>query len=924
MLSRLNKVYQAFPALGEYSAVPAAMIDKTYVQDSSWTWIGIKAHFIYLTLFTPAVVVDTAAALGLSVGYAASTFITTDELQDRLLAQQKKYTNLFSKSALATIGTLPGIIIGPKLVQPLFVPHKPPKGIKSGGGHQHAPDARIEYPETVEKLQAIVREASAKGHKIMPVGAGFSQGKQFIPQGTAREEAVVVDLRHLNTIQINSDDKVATVGAGVRWIDLQLQADKHRLALQTMQASNVFSVGGSIGTNIHGWNIRSGVLSNTLVSIDIINASGEKQTLKPEDRLFHHVCGGLGLFGIVVSAKIKLTDNVLQKEIGTQVRMGDYVKHFREKVQPNPNITMHLFRLSLDKNDLLGSGIAVDYLTSDNPQPVTTPDLTPENLHGTRLNRISVTLANMSPYLRSRYWDNECKRLLANNSPPLTTNAIMQPPINAMFNGSVSEAEWLQEYFLPEETLREFVQALGRILTTNQVALINASVRFVIKHEKSPFSYAHDGDRFAVVLCWNQSLRPSDLVIAEKWLREAQEAAIHFQGTYYLPYQHVSNPDHFHAAYPHAMSAMELKRLVDPHELFVSGFYQRYLAAQAPKVNYFNVIMKTDARQRFKGFLEVILQRIETKKIYGLLDDVMRYKDSHAEIYAEFSRRIAEISPSALSTLRRIMQSLRTITDDLAQQAHLLLEGMKDINGLVEIGYPGRFIEGFQKNFKLTGKIVAVNDAERLSDYIQCGFPRPYHQFAKLDYSDPDLHTLADNSADVITCYVGLHHFPENKVDYFMQELRRVLRPGGKFLLMDHDVVNDVDMAMAWGAHMFYNAVMGETLDNEMNETRHFHSIDYWSRLLEKHGLGYTVHGADVPMIRPGDPSRNRMVCFTNKPKLELVQDAGRRDNQALLPPAPVRVSSSRDALFGAEQGSAVNNQPAAESRDVARIKAGI
>lgn len=61
------------------------------------------------------------------------------------------------------------------------------------------------------------------------------------------------------------------------------------------------------------------------------------------------------------------------------------------------------------------------------------------------MDRIMVNVARRSGYVRQKYWESERHRLL-NNETQMTTNEIMQPPINAMFNNSVSESEWLQEF----------------------------------------------------------------------------------------------------------------------------------------------------------------------------------------------------------------------------------------------------------------------------------------------------------------------------------------------------------------------------------------------------------------------------------------------------------------------------------------------
>ncbi|KTC78205.1 FAD-binding protein [Legionella brunensis] len=895
-MSRFRKFVDSLPELGRFTSIPAAMIDRAYLKKSggvfSRAWRFFQIRLTYLGLFLPLAIVDLFVAGALGVRYAFGAFFTTDSLQDKRLEQQKKYATIFSKNLYALMAFVFGLF-SPKLIAFYFTPEKiSENGVTAGGSYHRDENAELKTPDTEEDLKGILFEAASKGQKVMPVGAGRSQGKQFLPEGG--NGSIVIDMSNFNTIQIDAKEKTANVGAGVRWIDLQKQADEHKLALRVMQASNVFSVGGSIGTNIHGWDHIDGVLSNTILSIDIMTPKGELKTLTPEDPLFHQVTGGLGLFGVIVSAKIRLTDNELLKEKGSDIPVADYAKHFRDNVQSNANIRMHLYRLSLDPNNLLGSGVAVDYVKEGDSEPCKTENLDAEGPGGTRFNRVMVNVARRFSWVRKKYWEGERDRLLANDSLPMTTNEIMQPPINALFNPSVSEAEWLQEFFLPEEKLPAFLDNLGKLLMKNDVVLLNASVRFVKKHDKSPLSYAHDGDRFAVVLCFNQSLEPTEIIKARKWLREAQHMSIEHGGTYYLPYQHVSSPEDFEAAYPLAKEAQLAKDEVDPDGLFTSGFHQKYLSQKPKKINHFKEIMKSkETKKKFAGFLENVLQRVDTNKFYQLLEDVMKYNDSHEEIYTELCNRLPEVMPSALGGFRRILNSLASIKEDLGAQAKALMPDTTEINGLVEIGYPGRFVDGFKKNFKVTGKIAAVYEAPSITDYVQTGFPRPYDQFAKLDYSKPNLKELADNSADVITCYVGLHHFPEEELDNFLEEVRRVLRDGGRFLLVDHDVVDNESMSMAHMAHMIFNAVNGVSVKEEMEETRNFRSMDYWISKLEEHGLGYGVKGADVPMIRAGDPSRNRMVSFVKaapQQKLEVKESV---NNEKFEPEKGLSHSSS-------------------------------
>jgi len=63
-----------------------------------------------------------------------------------------------------------------------------------------------------------------------------------------------------------------------------------------MQDSNIFSVGGSISANCHGWDFRTGTIANTIEELTIINSKGELMILSPSHPFFLLCCRRLWVF----------------------------------------------------------------------------------------------------------------------------------------------------------------------------------------------------------------------------------------------------------------------------------------------------------------------------------------------------------------------------------------------------------------------------------------------------------------------------------------------------------------------------------------------------------------------------------------------------------------------------------------------------
>ena len=107
-------------------------------------------------------------------------------------------------------------------------------------------DNPIESPISAEEVQAIVKNAKELGQQVSVIGAGMSQGTQTIPSADKHR---VIHMKHLNAIHVNAAENTVTVGAGATWEQIQLELDKVNKSAIVKQASDIFSVGGSIAIN---------------------------------------------------------------------------------------------------------------------------------------------------------------------------------------------------------------------------------------------------------------------------------------------------------------------------------------------------------------------------------------------------------------------------------------------------------------------------------------------------------------------------------------------------------------------------------------------------------------------------------------------------------------------------------------------------
>ncbi len=65
--------------------------------------------------------------------------------------------------------------------------------------------------------------------------------------------------------------------------------------------------------------------------------------------------------------------------------------------------------------------------------------------------------------------------------------------------------------------------------------------------------------------------------------------------------------------------------------------------------------------------------------------------------------------------------------------------------------------------------------------------------------------TVETHSVDVVFCMVSLHHMNEETVANCLREIRRVLKPGGLFMIKEHDCISETaQLLIEWEHHLYH------------------------------------------------------------------------------------------------------------------------
>jgi FAD/FMN-containing dehydrogenase len=720
----------------------------------------------------------------------------------------------------------------------------------------------IVAPTSVEEVQEAMRRTSGP----VSIGGGrFSMGGQ-----TASPGSLHFDMRTMNRVlSFSPGERTIRVQAGTRWCDIQKFVDPHDLSVKIMQTYANFTVGGALSVNCHGRYVGLGPLVLSVRSLRIVLHDGSAvdcdRQRNPE--IFYGAIGGYGALGVVCEVELDLADNKRVKRTHAVMPLADYWAHFKNTVRNNPKAVFHNADLYAPHYTTLRSVTWVETdeaaTTSSRLQPLRKP----YPLHRYFLWSISETpfgkerrerLVDPLLYLRKTvHWRNyEAGYDVAELEPPAREHRTYV----------------LQEYFVPVEKLEAFVPLMAAILQRHRVNALNVSIRHAMPDRHTALAWAPT-ETFAFVLYHKQRTRENAKSRVGVWTRELIDAVISVGGTYYLPYQPHATIEQFHRAYPQAADFFAFKWEMDPHFRFTNSLWDKYYRAwleraqPAPEPRYssefhqvFGDVHLSDA---FYRFLQAVFRTVPEDRLHHLIRLACQLHRDEESVYRHIQREFGGIKP-LLADLTHALPSLIRQKQEMTQQTLQVLGKRRDFTGYAEIGSKGRYYRGLAGVLKFKGPRIFIDerpqsfsppDIMERGQIARLGTQLPLDDYAPL----PD--AIADQSLDFVGCYVGLHHMTVDRLVPFLASIRRVLRPGGVFIVREHDVRDERLRALVSLAHTVFNAGLAETWETNAAELRLFEPVATWVKRLDEAGFDDSTHR----ILQDNDPTDNTLLCFVRR-----------------------------------------------------------
>ena len=244
---------------------------------------------------------------------------------------------------------------------------------------------------------------------------------------------LVIDMQPLNKIHsIDPESGIVDVDGGVTLDQLMKAALPYGLWVPVLPGTRQVTIGGAIGPDIHGKNHHSaGSFGDHVTSMELLVADGRVLHLEPEGEnsdLFWATVGGMGLTGIILRAKIKMTKTETAYFIADTDRTDNldetvafhsdgsehnytYSSAWFDVISPEPKLGRSTISrgslATLEQLEELAPKLAKDPLKFNAPQLMTVPDIFPNFT----MNKLSLMAIGEAYYLMGAPARNQVKNL---------------------------------------------------------------------------------------------------------------------------------------------------------------------------------------------------------------------------------------------------------------------------------------------------------------------------------------------------------------------------------------------------------------------------------------------------------------------------------------------------------------------------------
>lgn len=439
--------------------------------------------------------------------------------------------------------------------------------------------AEIIKPQSVEEIQSAVKRAKSEV-KYIAVAGGFHAmgGQQFLSGG------ILLDMSAMNRVlKFEPEKELIEVESGIKWNELidfttsaQIGQSVQIGIRQKQTGADNLSIGGALSANIHGRGLQLKPFVEDVESFRLINADGEIVNCSRQENteLFRLVVGGYGLFGIVVSIKLRLTKRQKIERIVKIETVENLPMFFADRIKNGFIFGDFQFAIASDNDDFLRKGVFSCYRPASETAVIkeSNNELSAENWKSllllAHLDKQKAFGLYAAHYLKTHgqiYWSDTHQLSIYLDD--------YHADLDKKLNAENPCSEMITEVFVPLENLAKFLEVVRQDFRRNNVNLIYGTIRLIKRDTESFLAWAQT-DFACIVFNLHIEHDAPHIKKAKRDFRRIIERAISFGGNFYLTYHRWAHKKQILDCYPQMPQFLHLKRKYDPQEVFQSDWYK--------------------------------------------------------------------------------------------------------------------------------------------------------------------------------------------------------------------------------------------------------------------------------------------------------------------------------------------------------------
>lgn len=449
--------------------------------------------------------------------------------------------------------------------------------------------AKVVTPGSEDELRAALATARADNKSVSIAGGRHSMGgQQFVGDG------VLIDTRSMNRVlNLDANLGVVEVEAGIQWPELidQLittQANNPRPLgiVQKQTGADRLSIGGALGSNIHGRGLTYKPMVGDVESFTLIDADGHLINCSRNENgeLFRLAIGGYGLFGIVTRVKLRLMPRTKLERVVEIIDIEGLMPALEKRIAEGFLYGDCQFSTDTASDSFLRTGVFSCYrpLPADAEMPGEHRELREEDWRKLYFLSHADTRrayeAYSSYYLKTsgqRYWSDTHQLSVYIDDYHLE--------LDRQLNAKVKGTEMITEVYVPRTALGTFLSEIRDDFRKHDVQLIYGTIRLIAKDEESFLAWARE-PWVCIVMNLHIDHTKERIAKAADDFRRLIDRAIEHGGSYYLTYHRWARREQVEKCYPQMPDFLRLKRRYDPREVFASDWYHHYQTMFADKL----------------------------------------------------------------------------------------------------------------------------------------------------------------------------------------------------------------------------------------------------------------------------------------------------------------------------------------------------